>query len=414
MEWEIRPFASPEIHFGVGARNLVGQYAKKLSGTRVLIATDPNLIKAGWARNIEVNLAAEGIKSAIYSEVTPNPKDHEVMRGAKAYKDHKCDLIVAIGGGSVIDCAKGIGVVSTNGGKISDYYEAETVKTPLPKLICIQTTSGTGNEVTRYAIIADTANKLKMAVDSALLIPAVTLADPEVTVTADRHATACAGADALAQGIEGFVSKKHAPMTDLHAMQATSEALTYLPAVIARPNDVDLRAHVKLAHLSGGLVTSNAGVGLVHAMAHPVGGLYDLSHGEIIIALLEYVIAFNFDEAMERYKSIAKYMGLDADHLPPVRIKQGIIRVIRQFRQDIGLTKSLSELGVKRSDFALLAQNALNDFTVGTNPKQPSLKDIETLYEQAYDGQAPTESLPEKVLSAVLRKPLNLKRHPAN
>ena len=406
MEWEIRLFATPEIHFGLGARNLVGQCAKKLGGNRALIVTDHNVIKAGWVDNVKDSLEEEGIKFAVYADVTPNVKDREVMSSARAYQDHACDLIVAVGGGSVIDCAKGAGVISANGGQIADYYGYEKVRAPLPKLICIQTTAGTGVDVTRYAMILDTANKIKVGVDSALLMPVVALSDPEVTVTADRYVTACAGADGLVQGIEGYVSKMHSPMADLHAMQALNETFKYLPAVIDRPDDVDLRAHVMLGHLSGGLATANSGVGLAHAMSHPVGGLYDLRHGEINLALLEYVIAFNFDEAMERYRDIAICLGIDAKRMPLARLKQGIIDAVRQFRKDIGLTKSLSELGVKRSDFTRLANNAINDFTMGTNPKKASKQDIETLYEQAFTGSSPTESPVGKVLSAVLRKPL--------
>ncbi len=384
MEWELRKFISPDVQFGVGARSLVGQYARKLHGKLALIVTYPDVIEAGWVKNVQDNLAAEGVDSVVYPDVTPNAKDREVMGGAEVYKSSGCNMIIAVGGGSVIDCAKGIGVVSTNNGQIQDFYGDDKVRIPIPKLITVQTTAGTGVSVTRYAMISDTKHKAKMSVDSPLIIPVAALEDPEMAVTMDNYATVCSGADAITQALEGFVSKTHSPITDLLAIQAVGETMEYLPRVIERTQDVDLRGHMTLANISGGLVTSNASVGLVHSISHAIGGLYDLTHGEINMALLEYVVEYNFEDAMERYRQIAYYMGIDSDSMPPILIKQEIINAIREFRNNIGLTKSLSELGVQRQDFAFLARNALNDFALGSNPKKPSQKDIESICEQAY------------------------------
>ena len=217
---ELRKFVAPEFIFGVGARLQAGLYAKNLGATTVLVVSDPGVIAAGWTAEVIQCLHSEGLQAVLFSDVTPNPKDFEIMHGVDRYLEADCDAIVAIGGGSPIDCAKGIAVVVANGGHILDYVGVDTVSEPGPPLICIPTTAGTAADVSQFAIIVDTENRNKIAIITKAIVPDLSLIDPATTTTMDPFLSACTGVDALTHAIEAAVSNAHSPITDLHALKA--------------------------------------------------------------------------------------------------------------------------------------------------------------------------------------------------
>ncbi len=383
FQLELRKFLVPEFVFGEGALNLAGNYARNLGAKKVLLVTDPGLIEAGWAGEVEQSLSTAGVEYQIFSGVTSNPKDEEVFEGAEVYKNEKCDVIVVVGGGSPIDCAKGIGILVSNGGSIRDYEGVDLVSEPLPPLICIPTTSGSAAEISQFAIIMDLERKIKFAIISKALVPDVALIDPVTTTTKDAYLTACTGMDALTHSVEAYVSNAASPITDLHALESIRLVSRYLKDTISHPDDLQLRTAMMLGSLEAGMAFSNASLGIVHAMAHSLGGYYDLPHGECNAVLLEYAILFNYKSASERFDKIGEAMGLRLENLSEEIKMNRIIGEIGSLRIGAGINRSLSEMGVKRDDLKKLAEYALNDPCIATNPVYPDLEEIEELYERA-------------------------------
>jgi alcohol dehydrogenase len=379
---ELRKFVAPEFIFGAGAMQLVGRYLKNFGARHALVVTDQGVIDAGWTKKAIDLLAAEQIDAAIFSAVSANPRDTEVMAGADFYHQQHCDVIVAIGGGSPMDCAKGIGIVSTNRQPIVTLEGIDNVNIPGPPLICIPTTSGSSADVSQFAIITDTGRRSKIAIISKTVVPDVALIDPVTTTTMSPYLTACTGMDALVHAIEAYVSTANSPLLDLHALEAVRLVRTFLPQVLNAPEDIELRGHMTLASLQAGLAFSNASLGAVHAMAHSLGGLLDLPHGECNALLLDHVINYNFAAAPGRYGKIGEAMGLDSRQQEE-RIKKNILAEVDRLRKEVGIDLTLGQRGATRADIPLLARNALKDPCMVTNPRTPNLRDIEGIYEEA-------------------------------
>jgi len=380
---ELRKFVAPEFVFGAGSFDLVGRYARNFGGKRVMVVADQGIIDVGWCAQVVANLADEDIDCRIFSAISQNPRAEEVMAGAAFYAENGCDVLVAVGGGSVMDCAKGIGIAATNQRNIVEFEGIDKVPVPGPPLICIPTTAGTSADVSQFAIISNRARHCKIAIISKTTVPDVALIDPAVTLTMDSYLTACTGMDALVHAIEAYVSTAHSPLIDLHALEAIRLISTYLPAVMEQPDDLELRGWVMLGSLEAGLAFSNASLGAVHAMAHSLGGLFDLAHGECNAILLEPVIAYNFPEAGSRYHKIGEALGLELHNHSPREVEAAILAQIKHLREKIGIHSTLAAKGVRTSDITELARNALQDPCMVTNPRMPNLHDIEEIYEKA-------------------------------
>jgi alcohol dehydrogenase class IV len=380
---EPRKFVIPEFVLGEGALNLVGQYAGNLGAQKVFLVTDQGVINSGWAKKVQMNLDSAGINSVLFSEITPNPRDSEVMAGVEKYKNEQCDIIVVVGGGSPIDCAKGIGIVASNNEHILEFEGVDKVVFPIPPLICIPTTAGSSADISQFAIITDTTRKLKIAIISKAIVPDVSLIDPSTTVTLPTNITTYSGMDAFVHGIESFVSNANSLISDMHALEAIRLVRKNLKNAIEYPFDMNFRNSMMLGSLLAGIAFSNASLGLVHAMAHSIGGYYDLIHGLCNGVLLENVVEFNFESAPEQYFLIANSLGLDLSGLSDNQKRKRIIDDLIAFKKEIGITDTLSELGVKMSDIPLLAQNAMSDPCLVTNPRDVSLNNIENIYEQS-------------------------------
>lgn len=380
---ELRKFVAPEIIFGTGSRHLTGKYVKNFGVSKVILVTDPGVIAAGWVDHVKQSLEKEKIQYTIYSGVTPNPRATEVMEGAEIYKRENCSAIVAVGGGSPMDCAKGIGIVSTNQQHILRFEGVDMIANPVPPMVFVPTTSGTSADVSQFAIITNLDELIKIAIVSKTIVPDVALIDPETVLTMDPYLTACTGMDALVHAIEAFVSTASSPMTDLHALEAIRLVTTYLPQVMQNQEDLAWREKVMLGSMNAGLAFSNAILGAVHAMAHSLGGLLDLPHGECNAILLDHVIDFNFDFAQERYKKIADIFKIDSRGLTPKEIKKRLMNRIHQMKSDLGITRKLQQAGVKTPDIPILAKNAHKDACLLTNPREANPRDIEVIYESA-------------------------------
>ena len=379
----LRKFVAPEIMFGDGALHLAGQYGRNLGGNKVLIVSDPGVLAAGWVQQVLASVGDAGLESTLFTRVTPNPRIEEVAAGAVVYAEQGCDIIVAVGGGSVIDCAKGIGLLAANQGAIRDFVGVDNVGAPMPPTICIPTTAGTSADVSQFAVITDREINRKLLIISKAVVPDISLIDPTTLTTMDSPLTACTGMDALVHAVEAYVSLGHSPLTDMHALQAVRLISSNLQKSITEPNNLEYRSNMMLASLEAGLAFSNASLGAVHAMAHSLGGLLDLPHGQCNAMLLDAVVDFNYGQVEQRHRDIATAMGIEIDALPSGEIRKRLVAEIRRLRETAGLRDTLSRSGVHRTDVHELAETALNDPCVVTNPRRPCQRDIEVIYEES-------------------------------
>lgn len=380
---ELRKFVAPEFVYGAGALAQVGRYAKNYSAKKALVVTDPGVAQAGWAQRVLRSLDEAGILWEVFEGVTPNPKESEVADGAALYNAEGCDVIIAVGGGSPMDCAKGIGIASANNMDVLEFEGVDEVPVPGPPLICVPTTAGSSADVSQFAIISDTTRQLKVAIISKAVVPDVALIDPETTTTMSAELTAATGLDAIVHAVEAYVSNASSPITDLHALAAIPQLADHLVMAVENPSEMEYRHHMMLGSLLAGLAFSNASLGLVHAMAHGIGGLLGVPHGMCNALLLDHVVGFNYSVAAERYDGIAVAMGADLTGLESEQRKDALVERLARLRERAGITSTLGELGVSRSDIPRLAANAVNDPCLATNPRSASRQEIEGLYEAA-------------------------------
>jgi alcohol dehydrogenase class IV len=379
----LRKFVAPEYIFGIGARYQAGRYAKNLGGQRVLLVSDPGVVAAGWERQVRSNLEEAGLTVTTFTGVSPNPRIEEVMAGAGIFREEHCNMLVAVGGGSPIDCAKGIGIVNSNQRPILSFEGIDQVTIPMPPLICIPTTGGTAADVSQFAIITDLVERRKFAIISKSVVPDLSLVDPETLTTMDPFLTACTGLDALTHGIEAFVSNASSPMTDLHALEAIRLVSSHLVDSIREPGNLDLRGKIMLGSLQAGLAFSNAILGANHAMAHSLGGERDAPHGQCNAILLDHVIEFNLPASPERFARIALAMGINLSGMDEGAIKRALLNRVRALKQEAGMNRILRDLGVSHADLPQLSRKALRDPCLITNPRKANQRDLEVIYEES-------------------------------
>jgi len=282
-----------------------------------------------------------------------------------------------------MDCAKGIGIVSTHGRHILEFVGVDMIDRPIPPLIFVPTTAGTSADVSQFAIISDQAEMIKVSIVSKSVVPDVSLIDPETTVTVDPFLSACTGVDALVHAIEAFVSTGAGPLTDMHALDAIRIINTHLVDLVNNPKDIFLREQIMLGSMKAGLAFSNAILGAVHAMSHSLGGFLDLPHGLCNAMLLEHVINFNYPEAENRFKVIAQTLGIDVRGLTTLQVKQRLIQHLVALKANVGLTQKLGINGVTPSDIPILSAKAMTDPCILTNPRRSNQRDVEVVYEEA-------------------------------
>ncbi|XXF75320.1 iron-containing alcohol dehydrogenase [Myxococcaceae bacterium GXIMD 01537] len=380
---ELRKFVTPEIIYGSGARLLVGRYARNLGAGKLLVVSDPGVVSAGWTADVLASLEQEGLRYSLFTGVTPNPRAEEVARGVEACREAGCEAIIAVGGGSTIDCAKGVGIVLANEAPILEFEGVDRIENPIPPLICIPTTSGSSADVSQFAIITDTERQVKVSIISKAIVPDLSLVDYATTRTLTPYLVACSGMDAFIHSIEAYVSNAQAPLTNMYALAALSLIWSHLPAAMRDPPDEDARAQVMVGSLEAGLAFSNASLGAIHAMAHSLGGLVDNPHGEANAMLVDHVVAFNYEAVPERFDDLAQRLGVETVRLGTSERKQALLTRLRQLKRAAGLDLRMRDRGVVRSDIPLLARRALVDLCMATNPRRPTLRDIEVLYEEA-------------------------------
>ena len=382
-------FLMPSVNFfGPGVIAKIGDRAKMLNMHKPLIVTTEGLSKIdnGPVKQTIASLEKAGVDYAVFTGAEPNPKIRNVQAGKKMYQDENCDSIITVGGGSAHDCGKGICIVLTNGDDISKLAGIETLKNPLPPLMAVNTTAGTGSELTRHAVITNEKTHLKFVVVSWRNIPLVSFNDPMLMLDIPKDITAATGCDAFVQAIEPYVSVDHNPITDSQCKEAIQLIQTALPEVVANGHNIEARTKMVEAEMLAGMAFNNANLGYVHAMAHQLGGQYDAPHGVCCALLLTTVEEYNLIACPERFAELAKVMGFDTTGLTLYEAAQKSIDGMREMCRLVGIPSSIKEIGAKPEDFEMMAKNALKDGNAFSNPRKGTVEDIVKLYQKAYDG----------------------------
>ncbi|MDU2658419.1 MAG: L-threonine dehydrogenase [Clostridium perfringens] len=360
-----------------------GDQVGELGFKKALIVTDKVLGQIGIVKKVTDVLDNKNIEYAIYDETKPNPTVKNVNDGLALLKEKECDFVISLGGGSAHDCAKGIALLATNGGEIKDYEGVDKSKKPQLPMVGINTTAGTGSEMTLFAIITDEERHIKMALVDKHLTPIIAVNDPMLMLAMPKSLTAATGMDALTHAIEAYVSTSATPITDACAEKAIELISNYLVNAVENGQDVEARDMMAYAEYLAGMAFNNASLGYVHAMAHQLGRFYNLPHGVCNAILLPHVQEYNKATSASRLAKIAKIMGGNIEGLTDEQGADLCIDMIKSLSQTIGIPEGLGVLGVKENDFETLATNALNDACSLTNPRKGNLEEVIAIFKKA-------------------------------
>lgn len=369
-------------YFGPGARKELPEVLDRLGAKKVLVVTDKGLLKFGVAKMVTDVMDAAGISYEIFSDVKPNPTVTNVQEGLKAFRESKANVIVAIGGGSAIDTAKGIGIVANNP-EFSDIVSLEgcaPTKHKSVPIVALPTTAGTAAETTINYVIIDEEKQKKMVCVDPNDIPAVAIIDAELMYSLPKGLTAATGMDALTHAIEGYITKGAWQMSDMFELEAIRMISKYLPVAVAEPTNADARNGMAVAQYIAGMAFSNVGLGLVHGMAHPMGSLFDVPHGVANALLLPTIMEFNMPACLDKYPEIAKAMGVDITGMTKEEASQAACDAVKALAIEVGIPQHLSELGITAEDIPALAQQAIEDVCTPGNPRDVTIDDIKALY----------------------------------
>ncbi|KAA9166076.1 iron-containing alcohol dehydrogenase [Amycolatopsis acidicola] len=380
---DLAKFHVPEVVFGPGSLAELGHAACRVGARRPFVVTDPGLIEAGWVAEAEQHLRGAGLRPLVFSGVTPNPKDHEIEAAYQQYAAAGADVIIAVGGGSCIDAAKGVAILSGNGGTILGFAGVDKVVQPIPPLVMAPSTSGTGADVSQFAVVTDTTQHTKITIISRTLVPDISIIDPRLLTTMPDELNAATGLDALTHAVESFVSRAHNPLTDQHALHAATLITRHLLHTLVHPKAAAPRIAMAHGSLEAGMAFTNAILGITHAMSHQVGGLLDAPHGVLNGVLLPHAIRFNAVTDPERFVPLAAATGIDVTGKPADEVAEELACRARELADSVGVPKNLRALGVSEENIETLTRTTLQDACLATNPRDASAADIAALFRQA-------------------------------
>ena len=367
-------------YHGAGAISAIPAEIKARGFKKAFVATDPDLIKFGISKKVTDLLDAEGIEYSVFSDIKPNPTIENVQNGVEAFKADSADCIVAIGGGSSMDTAKAIGIIITNP-EYADVRSLEGVaptKNPCVPTIAVATTAGTAAEVTINYVITDVEKKRKFVCVDPHDIPVVAVVDPDMMSTMPASLTAATGMDALTHAIEGYITRGAWELSDMFHLKAIEIIARSLRGAVA--NTADGREGMALGQYVAGMGFSNVGLGVDHSMAHTLSAYYDMPHGKACATLLPAVMAYNAEATGEKYREIARAMGVKGvDDMTQEEYRAAAVEAVRQLAEDVGIVTSLKGVA-KEEDIHQMSIDAYNDACRPGNPKDTSVEDIEALY----------------------------------
>jgi len=382
---KIASFNLPNInYFGVNSSTKTAEIVKNLNGKKALIVTDIDLPATGIPDIIKYNLDKSDIKTSVWAGVHQNPNDVDIVNGVKAFKDGPFDIIVAVGGGSSMDCAKGIRVILDNGGKIKDYEGMGKIKCQKTPLVAIATTAGTSSEANKIAVITSTeieGVKYKMGFVDWRLLPNASINDPLLTASLNPFYTAGTGMDVFTHACEAIMSIESTPFSDAMGLKAINLVSKWLKIAVDNGNNIEARANMIYAVLFAGIAFNTALLGITHSLAHPIGAYYGVHHGMCNAIILPKVCRFNFHGSAEKLAMIAEAMGIDTAKMSVFEAANKAIEGIEKLLVEVKAPEKLSELGVGTDKIEIMSIDAYNDFCAGTSPRRATVEDFKTIYE---------------------------------
>lgn len=384
----VTDFLMPSLnYFGQGSVKLVGEKAQMLGVKKPLIVTDSFLrtLEGGPVAQVISALEEQGLPYAIFDQVAPNPKIKNCLDGLKIYEGERCDGVITVGGGSAHDCGKGVAIAVSHGTDLKSFAGIECLTDSLPPILAVNTTAGTASEITKHCVLTDEETHLKFVIVSWRNVPLVSINDPYLMVSVPKGLTAATGMDALTHAIECYVSVNATPMTDACAIQAMKLISDNLRKVVANGEDIKAREQMAYASVLAGMAFNNGDLGYVHAMAHQLGGQYDMAHGVANSILLPVVERYNLISNPKKFANIATFLGEETTGLATLEAADKAIEAIERLAQDVGIPANLKVMGVKREDFELMAENALKDGNAFSNPRKGTKKEIIELFEEAFE-----------------------------
>ncbi len=368
--------------FGRGCLDELAPLVKDLGFKKAMVVTDKFLSKSGVAGKVLAQLDSINLEYIVYDEVKPNPTIENVYAGVDVFKSNGCDFLVSVGGGSPQDTAKAVGLYVTNGGDIRDYEGVNKTKNKSIPIVAVNTTAGTSSEFTINYVITDTEREIKMVMVDKNSLTTISVNDPELMVDKPAALTAATGMDALTHAIEAIVTPGAYGVTDATALAAVEIIFNYLPRAVENGHDIEAREQMSYVMFLGGIAFNNAGLGFVHAMAHQLGGVYDLPHGVCNAMLLPIVERENAKRDPRKFRVIAKAAGLDVSGKTDEQCAEEAIEAIKSLSKQVGIPTKLAELGVENVDLEKLAVNALNDACAPGNPFQPTKEEVIEMFKE--------------------------------
>lgn len=372
LQFDFRP--RTRVVFGGGTLDQVGELARSLGGSRALIVSDPGVVAAGYPGRAQEGLQVAGLKVFLYSDIEENPTTRHVDHGVQFARENSVDLIIGLGGGSSMDCAKGINFLLTNGGRMADYWGVGKASKPMLPLIAIPTTAGTGSEAQSFALIADAETHQKMACGDPKAAASVAILDPMLTLSQPERVTAMTGIDAVSHAVETWVTKKRNPVSRMYAGEAWRLLRANFPRVLQDPGDLEARAGMLLGANFAGTAIENSMLGAAHSCANPLTAHYDVVHGAAVGLMLPAVVRFNGSEFGPLYSQMP---GATDGAL-------GIASEIEEMVKLAGLPTRLSEHGIAESALPDLAQEAARQWTANFNPRPVTAKELLEIYQCVY------------------------------
>jgi len=373
------------IIYGENALEKATDKIKRL-GKKALVVSDKAMTEIGNVKKVTDILEKQKIKSILYNEVNTEPEDNFVRRGAEIYQNNSCDFLIALGGGSPIDAAKAIGAIVTNSGEIADYMGIGKITKALPPLVAIPTTAGTGSEVTRFTIISDTTNNVKMLIGSEYLIPRIAIVDPMFTVTMPANTVAATGIDALTHAIEAYTSVKHQPLSDIMALSAIKRIARYLPRSWSNSSDIEARSEMMLAAMEAGIAFNNSSVTIVHGMSRPIGALFHVPHGISNAVLLATCMKFAIMGTPERFADVSKAMGVNTSGLSVLDAAKKGVLAVQELCDDVKIP-TITGLGIDADEFMAKSDKMASDALASGSPnntvRTPTKEQIIELYKNS-------------------------------
>jgi len=372
-------------YFGAGSISVIPEEVKSRGYKKALVVTDKDLLKFNVSQKVTELLDKEGLAYEIFSELKPNPTVDNVKAGVEAFKNANADYIIAIGGGSSMDTAKAVGIIINNP-EFADVVSLEGVaptKNKSVPIIAVPTTAGTAAEVTINYVITDEEKKRKFVCVDVHDIPVMSVVDSNMMASMPKGLAAATGMDALTHAIEGYITKAHWELTDMFHIKAIEMIARSLRASVE--GSAEGKETMSIAQYIAGMGFSNVGLGIVHSMAHSLGAFYDTPHGVANALLLPYVMEYNADSTEDRYRDIAKAMGVTGtENMTIEEARKSAVDSVRHLAIDVGIPQKLSEIGANRDDIQALSELAMADACTPGNPKDPTIEDIKAIYEKAF------------------------------